>query len=81
MTDMRSFQQVREWVEDSEIHVNPKVSKILIGNKADLTDRRVVSRQVAEDLVKELESRQHDGHVVFPAERSDRPSGRDVDDR
>ncbi|AYC38766.1 DUF1003 domain-containing protein [Streptomyces griseorubiginosus] len=38
-------------------------------------------RSELQDLVKELESRQHDGHVVFPAERSDRPSGRDVDDR
>ncbi|KUM88632.1 DUF1003 domain-containing protein [Streptomyces pseudovenezuelae] len=34
-------------------------------------------RSELQDLMKELESRQHDGHVVFPAER---PHGRDVDD-
>jgi uncharacterized membrane protein len=39
-------------------------------------------RSELQDLMKELETRQqHDGHVVFPAERSDRPSGRDVEDR
>ncbi|MEV7072565.1 DUF1003 domain-containing protein [Streptomyces sp. NPDC091972] len=34
-------------------------------------------RSELQDLMKELEARQHDGHVVFPAER---PHGRDVDD-
>ncbi|MFF0010176.1 DUF1003 domain-containing protein [Streptomyces sp. NPDC005374] len=38
-------------------------------------------RSELQDLMKELEARQHDGHVVFPAERPDRPSGRDVEDR
>ncbi|WP_141206827.1 DUF1003 domain-containing protein [Streptomyces griseorubiginosus] len=38
-------------------------------------------RSELQDLMKELEARQHDGHALFPAERSDRPSGRDVDDR
>jgi len=34
-------------------------------------------RSELQDLMKELEARQHDGQVVFPAER---PHGRDVDD-
>ncbi|WP_328750325.1 DUF1003 domain-containing protein [Streptomyces sp. NBC_00285] len=38
-------------------------------------------RSELQDMVKELEARQHDGHAAFPAERSDRPSGRDVEDR
>ncbi|MFJ4203637.1 DUF1003 domain-containing protein [Streptomyces sviceus] len=38
-------------------------------------------RSELQDLMKELEARQHDGHVAFPTERSDRPSGRDVEDR
>ncbi|MET8449605.1 DUF1003 domain-containing protein [Streptomyces sp. NPDC005209] len=34
------------------------------------------------DLTRELEElRRHDGHVVFPAERTERPPGRDADDR
>jgi len=37
-------------------------------------------RSELQDLMKELEARR-DGHGVFPAERSDRPSVRDVDDR
>ncbi|MEV5877683.1 DUF1003 domain-containing protein [Streptomyces sp. NPDC052101] len=39
-------------------------------------------RSELQDLVKELEDRRrHDGHVVFPAERSERSPGRDTDDR
>ncbi|MEU3954362.1 DUF1003 domain-containing protein [Streptomyces achromogenes] len=42
-------------------------------------------RSELQDLLKELEERRrHDGHggqVVFPAERAERPPGRDTDDR
>ncbi|MEU4926625.1 DUF1003 domain-containing protein [Streptomyces yokosukanensis] len=39
-------------------------------------------RSEVQDLIKELEDgRRHDGHVVFPAERSERSPGRDTDDR
>ncbi|MEV6840901.1 DUF1003 domain-containing protein [Streptomyces sp. NPDC051133] len=42
-------------------------------------------RSELQDLMKELEERRrhdgHGGHVVFPAERSDRSPGRDTDDR
>ncbi|MGW1909330.1 DUF1003 domain-containing protein [Streptomyces sp. NPDC002076] len=39
-------------------------------------------RSELQDMVKELEHRRHhDGHVLFPAERSDRSPGRDTDDR
>ncbi|WP_369391704.1 DUF1003 domain-containing protein [Streptomyces sp. CG1] len=39
-------------------------------------------RSELQDLVKELEDRRrHDGHVVFPAERSERSPRRDTDDR
>ncbi|MEV5174836.1 DUF1003 domain-containing protein [Streptomyces flaveolus] len=42
-------------------------------------------RSELQDLVKELEERRrhdgHPGHVVFPAERAERPPGRDTEDR
>ncbi|MER6680533.1 DUF1003 domain-containing protein [Streptomyces olivaceoviridis] len=42
-------------------------------------------RSELQDLVKELDERRrhdgHPGHVVFPAERTERPPGRDTDDR
>lgn len=37
-------------------------------------------RSELQDLLKELEARQ-DGHGAFPAERPERPSGRDAEDR
>ncbi|MET9384081.1 DUF1003 domain-containing protein [Streptomyces sp. NPDC002928] len=37
-------------------------------------------RSELQDVVKELEEQHPNGHVVFPAERSERSSARDVDD-
>lgn len=39
-------------------------------------------RSELQDVVKDLEERRrHDGHVIFPAERTERSPGRDADDR
>ncbi|QLJ05082.1 DUF1003 domain-containing protein [Streptomyces sp. NEAU-sy36] len=38
-------------------------------------------RAELQDMLKEMERRGHGGPVVFPAERTERPPGRDADDR
>jgi len=38
-------------------------------------------RTELQDMLKEMERRGHGGPVVFPAERTERPPGRDADDR
>lgn len=41
-TDKDSFDHVTHWIKDLNNHTNDNVSKILVGNKSDLVDERVI---------------------------------------
>jgi Ras-related protein Rab-1A len=44
ITNRQSFENLRRWVTDVDRLGNPQVCKIVIGNKADLEDKRAVRR-------------------------------------
>jgi Ras-related protein Rab-8A len=44
-TSEESFSNVRNWVRQIELHANPYVQKILVGNKCDLEDKKVISTE------------------------------------
>lgn len=48
LTDLDSFNNVDGWVNDLNKYSNKQVVRILIGNKNDLVNERVISRQTAE---------------------------------
>ncbi len=48
LTDESSFKNVEKWFIEIDRYGNDQVCRILIGNKADLTNKRVVSRERAE---------------------------------
>lgn len=50
VTDKESFKNIDTWMNEVEKHASDNVSRILVGNKSDLTD----SRQVSTDEGKEL---------------------------
>ncbi|CAO1614809.1 unnamed protein product [Sympodiomycopsis kandeliae] len=54
VTDERSFQNIRTWHSNIEQHASEGVSKLLVGNKSDWTEKRVVSTEEAQELAKEL---------------------------
>lgn len=54
LTDERSFNNVRTWHSNVEQHASEGVNKILIGNKCDWDDKRVVSEEQARELADEL---------------------------
>ncbi|KAI8067906.1 ras family-domain-containing protein [Gongronella butleri] len=54
VTDERSFGNVRNWFSNIEQHANEGVNKILIGNKCDMEDKRVVKKEQGEELAREL---------------------------
>ncbi|KAI8077819.1 ras family-domain-containing protein [Halteromyces radiatus] len=54
VTDERSFGNVRNWFSNIEQHANEGVNKILIGNKCDMEDKRVVTKEQGEALANEL---------------------------
>ena len=53
VTDERSFNNIRNWIRNTEQFASEGVDKILIGNKCDMGEKRVVERERAEALAQE----------------------------
>ncbi len=55
-TSEESFNNVRNWVRQVEAHTNGRenVEAVLIGNKADLEDRRVIDPEQGRELATEF---------------------------
>ena len=53
-TQEESFNNVRNWVRQIELHANQNVEKVLIGNKADQMDKRCISTEQGAALAKEF---------------------------
>ena len=45
-----SFENIKLWLNELKIHSNPDVKIFLIGNKIDLEDKRVVTKEMAEEF-------------------------------
>jgi len=54
VTDERSFNNIRNWHSNIEQHAAEGVNKILIGNKSDWSDKRVVTEEQGRQLAEEL---------------------------
>jgi Ras-related protein Rab-1A len=50
VTDRESFDGVHEWMEQIEKSCTTNVARILVGNKTDLQDQRVVSTEEGQEL-------------------------------
>ena len=53
-TSEESFNNVRNWVRQIEVHASQGVEKVLIGNKADMTDKKVIDTEQGQALAKEF---------------------------
>jgi len=54
VTDQESFNNVRQWLNEIDRYASDSVNKLLVGNKCDLTDKRVVSYEAGKALADEL---------------------------
>lgn len=52
--DAKSFENVRTWYANVQQHANEEVELILVGNKCDMADKRVVSTEQGQELANEL---------------------------
>lgn len=71
-TSQESFDNVRNWMRQIEVHANSSVEKILIGNKSDLADRKIIETEQGQALAKEFgmsffETSARTGHNVNEA--------------
>jgi len=53
VTDSESFDNVKSWLAEIDRHATEGVQKLLIGNKSDLADKKVVSFSAAKDFATE----------------------------
>jgi Ras-related protein Rab-1A len=55
ITDVESFNNVRQWLFEIDRFANEHVNKLLVGNKADLVSKRVVATETAQDFAASLD--------------------------
>jgi Ras-related protein Rab-8A len=53
VTDDKSFHNIRNWIRNIEQHASENVNKILIGNKCDLVDKKVIDTARGQALADE----------------------------
>lgn len=54
VTDRRSFESIRNWISQIQQHADVHVNKILVGNKCDMLDEKVVSTEEGQRLASEF---------------------------
>lgn len=54
VTDRRSFDRIQHWAGQIGEYENLRLSKLLVGNKTDLTETRMVTAAEGEELAKKL---------------------------
>ncbi|KAL4400880.1 GTP-binding protein [Malassezia pachydermatis] len=54
VTDEKSFQNIRNWYQDVQQHASEGACKILVGNKCDWEEKRVVTTEQGQELANEL---------------------------
>ncbi|XP_078329504.1 ras-related protein Rab-8A-like isoform X1 [Crassostrea virginica] len=50
ITNEKSFENIRNWIRNIEEHASQDVDKMILGNKCDMNDKRVVSKEKGESL-------------------------------
>ena len=50
VTDIHTFDNIHNWLNNIYAHADKKIVKYLVGNKSDLTEKRAVSRREGEDV-------------------------------
>ena len=54
VTDQESFNNVKQWLNEIDRYANENVNKLLVGNKSDLTAKKVVDYQTAKAFADEI---------------------------
>ncbi|MBA0609160.1 hypothetical protein Godav_021269 [Gossypium davidsonii] len=54
VTDQASFNNVKQWLNEIDRYASGNVNKLLVGNKCDLTAKKVVSYETAKAFADEL---------------------------
>lgn len=53
ITNAKSFDNIAKWLRNIDEHASEDVVKMILGNKCDMSDRRVVSRERGEKIAQD----------------------------
>jgi len=53
ITNAKSFDNIAKWLRNIDEHANEDVERMILGNKADMEDKRVVSKERGEGIARE----------------------------
>nr|CAB3265351.1 ras-related protein Rab-10-like [Phallusia mammillata] len=53
ITNAKSFENISKWLRNIEEHASEDVEKMLLGNKCDMEDKRMISKERGEQIAKE----------------------------
>ena len=53
ITNAKSFDNIAKWLRNIDEHANEDVERMILGNKCDMEDKRVVSKERGDGIAKE----------------------------
>jgi Ras-related protein Rab-10 len=53
ITNSKSFDNIAKWLRNIQEHANPDVEKMILGNKCDMEDKRVIPKERGEAIARE----------------------------
>ena len=53
ITNSKSFDNIAKWLRNIQEHANEDVEKMILGNKCDMDDKRVISKERGETIARE----------------------------
>jgi len=53
ITNSKSFDNIAKWLRNIDEHANKDVEKMILGNKCDMEDKRVIEKKMGENIAKE----------------------------
>lgn len=53
ITNAKSFENIAKWLRNIQEHANEDVEKMILGNKCDMDDKRVISKERGETIARE----------------------------
>lgn len=57
ITNEKSFENIVKWLRNIDEHANEDVEKMIVGNKCDMTEKRVVTKERGEQIAREHDIR------------------------
>lgn len=53
ITNGKSFDNIAKWLRNIDEHANEDVEKMILGNKCDMEDKRVIAKEKGESIARE----------------------------